>query len=70
MEHRFNRKQCHTELATFIVQRSINVIRRACHTLRQVDAFGLVILVAVWQQLAVRRGLAVRRRCGWRRERD
>ena len=23
MEHRFNRKQCHTELATFIVQRSI-----------------------------------------------
>ena len=25
MEHRFNRKQCHTELATFIVQRSINL---------------------------------------------
>ena len=24
MEHRFNRKQCHTELATFIVQRSID----------------------------------------------
>ena len=23
MEHRFNRKQCHTELATFIMQRSI-----------------------------------------------
>ena len=25
MEHRFNRKQCHTELATFIVQRSVTV---------------------------------------------
>ena len=25
MEHRFNRQQCHTELATFIVQRLINL---------------------------------------------
>ena len=27
MEHRFNRKQCHTELATFIVQRSITLLQ-------------------------------------------
>ena len=33
MEHRFNRQQCHTELATFIVQRSIVV--PVCHWLCQ-----------------------------------
>ena len=33
MEHRFNRKQCHTELATFIVQRSI--VAPVCHWLCQ-----------------------------------
>ena len=29
MERRFNRKQCHTELATSIVQRSIAAFRKA-----------------------------------------
>ena len=44
MEHRFNRKQCHTELATFIVQRSINGLA-SCYGNHAIDRRECLLLL-------------------------